>query len=453
MAQLLSYSIFSGIILLVLYITYRLVCAGERQHDYNRILILLIYAISFGVFPIYQLIKTDTSNALLPTVTIALPNGMVSSIVSTGNISIEHTPNIIFNIILWIYFIGMCATLVHTLWVSYRIYYIIHNGKHIECGKYTLIITDSYSLSPFSWYKYIVITEKDFADSAKIIISHESEHLDNRHWIDLIIAQIAIIFEWYNPASWLMLEEMKTLHEYQADKHVLDSGINPKDYQLLLIKKAVGERFPSLTNSLNQSKLKKRITMMYNQKSSMKRRFRSLALVPAFAFALGVINMPMVASTISEAADATLSTSGTNPSTDSKVNKKSAIGNVTVISNDTVIYMQRPASGGIRAEEIINAIPDANSISVISNNTSDNVSVVKVNTNKKGSGKKIVSAISTKVNSSDNMIIIYNDTVISMQRPKGTNHIKVEDIIKALPEGVVKVEEIKLTKNDTIYVK
>ncbi len=177
-------------------------------------------------------------------------------------------------------------------------------------GRYTLAITPDTRIAPFSWCCYIVMSRSDFETSGEVITLHETRHLDARHWVDLLLAQLVAIFQWYNPAAWLMREELKTVHEFQADEAVIRSGTDPRQYQMLLIKKAVGARFPSLANSLNHSKLKKRITMMYKSKSSTARRFRALALLPAGALALLATNIPAVASILSEAsaAEVTVST-------------------------------------------------------------------------------------------------------------------------------------------------
>ncbi len=100
-----------------------------------------------------------------------------------------------------------------------------------------------------------------------------------------------------------MREELKNTHEYQADEAVIASGANPKDYQMLLIKKAVGSRFPSLANSLNHNKLKKRVTMMYKSKSSVGRRLCALALIPAGVIASMATNLPVVSSAINEVSE------------------------------------------------------------------------------------------------------------------------------------------------------
>lgn len=131
-------------------------------------------------------------------------------------------------------------------------------------------------------------------------MTHELRHVTGHHWADLLIAQIVCIINWFNPAAWLMRDELMLVHEYEADLSVIEGGFDPQQYQMLLIKKAVGARFPSLANSLNHSKLKKRITMMYNQKSSASRRLRGLALVPALAAAIAVTNIDAVAAVLEE---------------------------------------------------------------------------------------------------------------------------------------------------------
>lgn len=188
--------------------------------------------------------------------------------------------------------------------------------------------------APFSWLNYIAMSEEDYAASGDVIIAHELAHIHHRHCFDLIISQLVCIFQWFNPAAWLMREELKNVHEFQADDTVLRSGIEPRQYQMLLIKKAVGTRFQSLANSLNHSNLKRRITMMYSQKSSAGRKMRVLALVPAAALALAVCNIPAVASTISATAEVKVSKASATDISVDKVSENSFAAQTT--TNDKV---------------------------------------------------------------------------------------------------------------------
>jgi beta-lactamase regulating signal transducer with metallopeptidase domain len=92
--------------------------------------------------------------------------------------------------------------------------------------------------------------------------------------------------QWFNPAAWLLRQELQNIHEYEADDTVLSQGINAKEYQLLIIKKAVGARLYSLANSLNHSSLKKRLTMMMKEKSHPWARLKYLYVLPLAAISM-----------------------------------------------------------------------------------------------------------------------------------------------------------------------
>ena len=78
--------------------------------------------------------------------------------------------------------------------------------------------------------------------------------------------------QWFNPLVWILRTELKMLHEYEADEAVINQGIDAKQYQLLLVKKAVGAQRFQLANGFNHAKLKNRITMMQSTKTNKFRR-------------------------------------------------------------------------------------------------------------------------------------------------------------------------------------
>jgi TonB-dependent SusC/RagA subfamily outer membrane receptor len=86
--------------------------------------------------------------------------------------------------------------------------------------------------------------------------------------------------------SALLITKLQAIHEYEADEAVITQGIDAKKYQLLLIKKAVGQRLFTLANSFNHGKLKKRITMMVREKSKKWAAIKALFILPAAAIAL-----------------------------------------------------------------------------------------------------------------------------------------------------------------------
>lgn len=96
-------------------------------------------------------------------------------------------------------------------------------------------------IAPFSWMRYIVVSEKDLQADCTPILAHELAHIRLRHSWDILIAQACIIVQWFNPAAWLVKQELQAVHEYEADSEVLRQGVNAKEYQLLLIKKPLAQ--------------------------------------------------------------------------------------------------------------------------------------------------------------------------------------------------------------------
>ena len=151
----------------------------------------------------------------------------------------------------------------------------------------TVLIHAGDSVRPFSWGRYIVLSDRDRAVCGEAILLHERAHVRMHHSADLLLTDLCGCLQWFNPAMWLLRRELRDIHEYEADEAVISSGIDAKSYQLLLIRKAVGGRWYSIANSFNHSKLKNRITMMLRKKSSRWTGARVLLLLPLTALALG----------------------------------------------------------------------------------------------------------------------------------------------------------------------
>lgn len=140
--------------------------------------------------------------------------------------------------------------------------YLIRHSRCESLDNGICLVVHRRKLAPFSWMRYIVISETDLKESGRHILVHEMAHIHYRHSWDLLLTEACAWLQWFNPAIWLLKQELQNIHEYEADEEVLRQGINAKEYQMLLIKKAVGARLYSIANSFNHSSLKKRITMM-----------------------------------------------------------------------------------------------------------------------------------------------------------------------------------------------
>lgn len=358
MGELFSITLVSGVMLLCMYLPYKLLLSGERQHRFNRAVIICMYLVAITV-PLLPRISFPVGGTANEAATTVVGNITIGPL--TGGILTAHAP-LWTRVVLWIYIVGVAVTLLKFLWSYLRLMHIIRQGHKEKREGYTLVIADDAALSPFSWRKYVVVGDPQDADEHSAVMVHELRHLSAGHSIDIFIAQLYAILVWYNPVSWLMIDELKTVHEYEADEAVIDSGANLKEYQMLLIKKTAGARLPSLANSLNHSKLQKRVTMMYQSKSKLAGKFSSLALLPALAIGMAVVSIPAVASVISDASEATLVESSHKVSKNSDNAETAVVSAVPVsdamASSETVASESMDASSEMEDPISENAVED-----------------------------------------------------------------------------------------------
>ena len=204
-----------------------------------------------------------------------------------------------------LYLIGVIVMILYFFVSLARLALFILKCEHIKQDDCRIILHRHNSVAPFAWCGYIMMPRRDWYEFGQMIVCHEKAHIECRHWIDLLFMQTGIIITWYCPAIWLLRNELHTLHEYEADSRVLASGIKREEYQMFLIKKTVGARFATLSNCLNHSSLKKRITMMLSSKPTGKARVRAFVMVPAMALALIGLATPAVSAVINEVSAAT----------------------------------------------------------------------------------------------------------------------------------------------------
>ena len=140
----------------------------------------------------------------------------------------------------------------------------------------------------FCWMGRIVVTEDDVApDCGGYIVRHEEAHASLRHSIDLTLAEIFTSVLWFWPSAWMLKRYLKEVHEYEADRRVLETdGCSARTYQMLMIKKVAGPRLYNAASCFNYNSLKKRITMMNKKDSGRWALAKSLCLIPAVGAAI-----------------------------------------------------------------------------------------------------------------------------------------------------------------------
>lgn len=89
-------------------------------------------------------------------------------------------------IIALLYWAGFIFCLMTTLLSFRKMFVLIRSGRKLQQGRYTLILVPS-CVSPFSWGRYIILSEEDYEKHPDEILTHEMMHLKSHHSIDLLL--------------------------------------------------------------------------------------------------------------------------------------------------------------------------------------------------------------------------------------------------------------------------
>jgi TonB family protein len=154
----------------------------------------------------------------------------------------------------------------------------------------TILVTHTKDYSPFSWMRYIIVSERDLRGNRDMILAHERAHIRLGHSWDLLFAQLCATMQWFNPAAWLLKRELEAIHEYEADNDTLRQGFDARQYQLRLFEAASGVKYSSFTNNFTNCSTKKRIIMMMKKQTSPWALFRALYVLPVAFAAVSVIS-------------------------------------------------------------------------------------------------------------------------------------------------------------------
>ncbi|MFI3279410.1 MAG: M56 family metallopeptidase [Rikenellaceae bacterium] len=309
-----------SVLLILFYIFNKQLLARETMHQTNRIIWLLSVFFSFALPFASSLSFTRGESSGLNVEILAGEISTEGEIIAASQSSIFTLSNFV-NLLFIIYAIGVIAMLIYTLVGYISLVGLTCNKKYNLARstsaedrqllqklrgyqKYAGVeqniryVIHDLDFSPFSWFNSVVISRADLESGDREIVVHELAHTSQRHSLDVVLLDLVTIVLWFNPASWLTKKALQQVHEYCADNAVLSLGVNAKEYQLLLIRKAVGARLYSMSNSLNHSNLKNRITMMTKKKSPQAALAKCLYVVPVAIFAIIALASPVLADSL-----------------------------------------------------------------------------------------------------------------------------------------------------------
>lgn len=280
MVEFLQYDLKVAVLVAAFYMFYRLLLSRETFHRVNRAVLLLTAVASFllplCVVTVHKMVVLSQA-----------PTGLVTADLGAASMAEAETP-------LWqtlaacVFFAGVAVTLGRTLTSLCRLWWLIaHSERHPQADGTVVCVTRK-EVSPFSWMHYIVLSHSDYEAHDAAVLAHERGHIRQHHTLDLLLVDTLTALQWFNPGMWMLRQDLRAIHEYEADAAVLSQGINMRQYQYLLIQKAVGDCGYSVACGISHSTLKNRINMMLHKKSNPASLLKLLALLPIVGTALAL---------------------------------------------------------------------------------------------------------------------------------------------------------------------
>ena len=291
------YILKSAICLALFYLGYRLLLSRDTFLRFNRFALLS----GFGLAALLPLVRVGVEGV----------SPLGPALEEWGRIAAPVEPAATaspavscYSIGLAIYLMGVLFFIARFLWGVVSLIRLIRAGRRERLADGSWLVLHRLPLAPFSWLRYIFLAEKDLLSKPELILAHEQAHIRMRHTWDLLFTELFLWLQWFNPAAWLLRQELQAVHEFEADAAVLGMGYDSKEYKLLLIEKAVGSSRYTLANSLNHSSLINRITMMQKRKSNPWARMKYAFVLPVAATAMAAFARPEISQQMAEISSA-----------------------------------------------------------------------------------------------------------------------------------------------------
>ena len=311
-----------GISLFICWIAYKIFLEHKSSPNSNRIIIL-------SIFLLMLIIPVAVNIPLPQPVSTLFQDGANKINMEAPEVKISASPKDVFKGIpinfLWLYITGVAVMTGIYLNNLFRLWKIHRLSAPVIVDGILVYLHERNDLSPFSWLNRIYVNKEILEvneEERKTFLIHELSHVKNYHYLDLIITQIIITFQWFNPAAWQLKKEIKMIHEYQADHNVISSGIDITEYQHLLITNLEKMKYSGMIHGFKGSSLKKRILMMHKSNFSKRLRFRSIIILAAAVMAGFILRFPAVATSLTRPAVTMQTSTATNHNPESFLQAK-----------------------------------------------------------------------------------------------------------------------------------
>ena len=273
----------------VLWLVYRLLFRNSNRLYFNRFFLLtsmllalampLLGLLSGTELPQMATLKQSMFSGMMLNEVIVTPDGQ--PVLPEVSVTTTTAPSrfSLWQVIGGLYIIGVAVMLILFLVKLGKLVVLIARSPKRKMSGCTAVFTGR-DQGSFSFMGYAIFPNENVdAD----IMRHEMSHIEHHHSWDILFAEVMMILQWFNPFIYLYKKELQSLHEYQADRDVVATGVNTKDYMMLILQQCTATDFSGISNNFSLILTKKRIKVITRNEKAKGLWWRLLATLPVLA--------------------------------------------------------------------------------------------------------------------------------------------------------------------------
>ena len=276
----------------VLWLVYRLLFRNSNRLYFNRYFLLTSMLLALAMphlgllsgreVPQMATLKQSLFNGALLNEIIVTPDGqpMLPEVTVTTTSTPSHFS--LWQVIGGIYIIGVGVMTLLFLVKLGKLMVLIARSPKRKMSSCTAVFTGREQGS-FSFFRYAIFPNENVDPD---IMRHEMSHIEHHHSWDILFAELMMILQWFNPFIYLYKKELQSLHEYQADRDVVATGVDKKNYMMLILQQCTAVDFSGMSNNFSLILTKKRIKMITKNEKAKGLWWRLLATLPVLAVLL-----------------------------------------------------------------------------------------------------------------------------------------------------------------------
>ena len=275
----------------VLWLVYRLLFRNSNRLHFNRFFLLTSMLLALAMpllgllsgleLPQMATLKQSLFGGTLLNEVIVTADGqpMLPEVIVTTSTQSHFS---VWQVIVGIYLIGVgVMTLLFLFKLAKLVVLIIRSPKR-KMSSCTAVFTGREQGS-FSFFRYAFFPNETVDPD---IMRHEMSHMEHHHSWDILFAEMMMILQWFNPFIYLYKKELQSLHEYMADRDVVATGVDKKNYMMLILQQCTAVDFSGMSNNFSLILTKKRIKMITRNEKAKGLWWRLLATLPVLAILL-----------------------------------------------------------------------------------------------------------------------------------------------------------------------